>query len=249
MFGFLRKLRKTIFTESSSTRYVKYAIGEILLVVIGILIALQINNWNEKRKSQIAANELTEKLKLEIAENVDYLKFTDEGIEYQLSYLKLILDENVKNIDTLLTLPRFGLSPIIFMSSYSQFFDPPSDIYETAINDGSIRLINDKSLTRLLQDFHQSVKTRLNEFIREEYAQSREINNYISDHYGTLFKENAVTPDYKWNNQVTKELLLKVKNDGALKFKIMDRIELKRARQRFVKLYIKRFETHLNKED
>ena len=47
MINFLRKLRKR---EVKSSRYIKYAIGEIALVVIGILIALSINNWNEERK-------------------------------------------------------------------------------------------------------------------------------------------------------------------------------------------------------
>ena len=47
---FLRKLRKRNIKES---KYLRYAIGEIILVVIGILIALQINNWNENRKTNI----------------------------------------------------------------------------------------------------------------------------------------------------------------------------------------------------
>ena len=46
-----RKIRFDLLTNSNSGKYLKYAIGEIVLVVIGILIALQINLWNEKRKS------------------------------------------------------------------------------------------------------------------------------------------------------------------------------------------------------
>ena len=45
-----RNLRKTIMREGKTGKYLKYAIGEILLVMIGILLALQVNNWNEKRK-------------------------------------------------------------------------------------------------------------------------------------------------------------------------------------------------------
>ena len=51
MIKFFRKIRQNLLSEGKTEKYFKYAIGEILLVVIGILIALQINNWNEQRKA------------------------------------------------------------------------------------------------------------------------------------------------------------------------------------------------------
>jgi hypothetical protein len=50
MIKFFRKIRQNLIMENKTGKYFKYAIGEIVLVVIGILIALQINNWNEQRK-------------------------------------------------------------------------------------------------------------------------------------------------------------------------------------------------------
>jgi len=50
MIKFFRIIRKNLLMENKTSKYFKYAIGEIILVVIGILIALQINNWNENRK-------------------------------------------------------------------------------------------------------------------------------------------------------------------------------------------------------
>ena len=52
MFRFFRTLRQRLITENKFSKYLLYAIGEILLVVIGILIALQVDNWNEERKKQ-----------------------------------------------------------------------------------------------------------------------------------------------------------------------------------------------------
>ena len=46
-------------SENKTGKYLKYAIGEIVLVVIGILIALQINNWNENRKASKPDNHIT----------------------------------------------------------------------------------------------------------------------------------------------------------------------------------------------
>jgi len=56
MIPFFRKIRKTLADDNKPLKYLRYAIGEIILVVIGILIALQINNWNEQRKNQDDVN-------------------------------------------------------------------------------------------------------------------------------------------------------------------------------------------------
>ena len=58
MIKFFRKIRQNLLSEGKTGKYLKYAIGEIVLVVIGILIALQINNWNENRKATIVENNL-----------------------------------------------------------------------------------------------------------------------------------------------------------------------------------------------
>jgi hypothetical protein len=52
MVKFFRNIRSRLLAEGKITNYIKYGIGEIVLVVIGILIALQINNWNENKKKQ-----------------------------------------------------------------------------------------------------------------------------------------------------------------------------------------------------
>ena len=53
MIKFFRKIRYQVLGEGKSKKYLKYAIGEIALVVIGILIALSVNNWNEKILNEI----------------------------------------------------------------------------------------------------------------------------------------------------------------------------------------------------
>lgn len=53
MFRFFRTLRQSLLSQGRVTRYLSYAIGEIALVMIGILLALQVNTWNEARKQNI----------------------------------------------------------------------------------------------------------------------------------------------------------------------------------------------------
>ncbi|SNR63179.1 hypothetical protein SAMN04488009_2850 [Maribacter sedimenticola] len=74
MIKFFRKIRQNLLSEGKTEKYLKYAIGEIVLVVIGILIALQINNWNEKRKINNAEIEILQNLKTELRYNLKDLE-------------------------------------------------------------------------------------------------------------------------------------------------------------------------------
>ena len=62
MLRFFRQIRQRLITDNKFSKYLLYAVGEILLVVIGILIALQINNWNEERKQAIRSLDYHERL-------------------------------------------------------------------------------------------------------------------------------------------------------------------------------------------
>ena len=62
MIKFFRKTRQKLLTENKFSKYLIYAIGEIILVVVGILIALQINNWNESQKEMHLEEQLIDLL-------------------------------------------------------------------------------------------------------------------------------------------------------------------------------------------
>ena len=71
MIKFFRNIRQNLLNEGKTTKYLKYAIGEIILVVIGILIALSINNWNENRKVHNEEVKLLRQIKVDLIENED----------------------------------------------------------------------------------------------------------------------------------------------------------------------------------
>ena len=73
MINFFRKLRHEFLGKKKFSKYIKYALGEILLVVIGILIALQINNWNENRKNEANTVLMLKQLKEENLSNLSDL--------------------------------------------------------------------------------------------------------------------------------------------------------------------------------
>ncbi len=84
MIKFFRKIRQDLLAEGKIGKYLKYAVGEIVLVVIGILIALQINNWNENRKNSIEERATLENL----LENLNLSKIQSEQLISEENQLK-----------------------------------------------------------------------------------------------------------------------------------------------------------------
>jgi len=73
MLTFFRRIRKGLLGTGATSKYLLYAVGEIALVVIGILIALQINNWNEWRKDRDTEEQVLENLAKNLELNIDHI--------------------------------------------------------------------------------------------------------------------------------------------------------------------------------
>jgi len=95
MIKLFRNIRKKLIKEGKTTNYLKYAIGEIVLVVIGILIALQVNTWNEGRKAKIVEDNFFENVLLDL-----------EKDEKKLNYYETFHTKRIEYLDTLLTYVR-----------------------------------------------------------------------------------------------------------------------------------------------
>jgi len=99
MINFFKRLRHRLLSGEKSGksglqagRYLKYAIGEIILVVIGILIALSINNWNESRKDKILEMKILNEINMNLKSTISSLNRTIESEEAYLNYNLLILE-------------------------------------------------------------------------------------------------------------------------------------------------------------
>lgn len=83
MIKLFRTIRRRLFAENRLSNYLFYALGEIILVVIGILIALQINNWNESRKQEARTQVYYQQLLDDLNEDKAYAQFIISKFEKQ----------------------------------------------------------------------------------------------------------------------------------------------------------------------
>ena len=91
MFTLFRKIRKSLIGSGNTRKYLFYAIGEITLVVIGILIALQVNNWNTQRQSSRQANSIIREIVRNVESNIQEATLDKDRIENFIGSSETIL--------------------------------------------------------------------------------------------------------------------------------------------------------------
>ncbi len=152
MIKLFRNIRQKLVTEGKTTNYLKYAIGEIILVVIGILIALQINTWNTKRldsnKEKEYLNNLIEDIKTQktlVKSQIDHEVRTKFQCEKALSHL------NTSHIDAdSLNVYLTNITRKTFVINDPTFQDLKSS--------GNILLIKNNELRKKIISFYQNLE-------------------------------------------------------------------------------------------
>jgi hypothetical protein len=147
MIKFFRKIRQNLLSEGKTIKYFKYAIGEIVLVVIGILIALQINNWNENRKNRIAEADYYCRILEDLELNEKLIDETSELISNKIKLCKeLISDLNKIPNDRSIILNKF------VVALRQDVFVPSNIAFEDITSSGQLKLLTDLKLkNRLIQ--------------------------------------------------------------------------------------------------
>ena len=117
MINFFRKIRQNLLSEGKTGKYLKYAIGEIVLVMVGILLALQVNNWNEQRKLSQKEVQTLIALKGDIEANINNL---NEGI----TTMGVINKNNLKIIEFFEDKTPYDKSMAQYFHNFLGFWDP-----------------------------------------------------------------------------------------------------------------------------
>lgn len=160
MITLFRRIRQKLIASGSVTKYLLYAIGEILLVVVGILIALQVNDWNEEKKARIEERVLLENLKN----------------DFEIRYNELVEFSEIRNlalsgIDTLAVminkpeaiLPTDEMDKIFANLNNLIQFNDQFKVLDVLFSTGKIDRISNQELKTKLLNWPQNVEEMMEE--------------------------------------------------------------------------------------
>ena len=142
MIKFFRKIRQNMIKENRASKYFLYAIGEILLVVVGILIALQINNNNEAKKAKAKElhylKNIKTDLKLNIAHLDNYIEIRQKAINSANTIIAHYEGEPVTDLEA------FNVHTVNIYT-WRKFFQI-NNTFQELVNSGNLALISNDSI-------------------------------------------------------------------------------------------------------
>jgi hypothetical protein len=169
MIKLFRNTRKNLLNEGKTSKYLKYAIGEIVLVVIGILIALSINNWNENRKETLKESVYLQQIHAEFIQNKEQFEKVRDFHIKSLNSCNWMIKHQPFNTVSLDSLRHHSL-----LSRISYTFDPSQSAIKSLISSGEINLIEDFELREVLISWQDLI----NDYLEEE----KEMRQFTIDH-------------------------------------------------------------------
>ena len=195
MIKFFRKIRYDLMEKNKTGKYFKYAIGEIFLVMVGILLALQVNNWNQERIAAQKEQLLLNALHFEFIENREQLKEVVSNHKMAMKSTRSVIE--FFPIDHTV-IDRDILKSKAMKSAYAWTFNPSQGVVKSLVNSSSFELISDVELRTLLVSWEDV----LNDYQEEEIVTSQWLRNesiplllkHIS--YGWNFKDKRADPSY-----------------------------------------------------
>jgi len=162
--------------------YIWYAMGEILLVVIGILIALQINNWNQDRLERLEELNSLKSLTKELSDNLEIFdRDYARHLNRRASIMEFISDDILENELTY-------VDSISLVANYSWTYDPSLGIYNSIISSGKISIFQNEEL--------RSSISSLGDLINDYQEEEQLIRDFSNDHLSiAIISEFIMIPE------------------------------------------------------
>ena len=178
MIRFFRNIRQKLAAESNLMAYSRYAIGEILLVVIGILIALQVNNWNENRKERLVEIKYLKNLKHDLqSDSTDLVYYKNIRVGQANAARELIELAKTKNVSDVFKLDSLYTTVALWWE-----FVPHNNTFEELRSSGNLKLLRNDSIKNLLLDLNKENE----DLVSSRNHMRREYENYLYDQKNSL---------------------------------------------------------------
>lgn len=210
MISFFRKIRQRLLSENKFSKYLIYAVGEIVLIVIGILIALQINNWNENRKTQSRSLDYMQRLKVDLDHVLEDINNTITDTDQKYNQALLVLE--VLESKELLSAQQED-----FETYFKRFYQFPITIqsttaYNEMLSTGDLGLIKNESLRTAFANLSvaRAFIMEVNQSNHDAYINNMElIEKYIRYHVQKGSADSTtVNVTYDFDSMANDELFI-----------------------------------------
>jgi len=207
MIRFFRDIRQKLAAENNVAKYLRYAVGEVVLVVIGILIALQINNWNEHRKENVKIKTYLKSIQVDLNNDINRFDLIINGLNKQIRANSLVFRN--KNYQTL---PIDSIVQTI--SSYFNDYKIYDQTFQKIKNSGLADQLGSKELNDAINNYYTIDLYTFNTFIDydEKYTLQDDEFWFVTDeyeinpHFASIQKMNL---PYKENEETRKLAIIK----------------------------------------
>lgn len=215
-----RTIRRSLLQSNQMRKYFKYALGEILLVVIGILIALQINNWSEERKLNKERTQLLKSIKADLESDV---KMITNLLTVTKTWQEKLQAESVK-----ISSPSFSLDSLvgfINQEAFIYFLDFNgfnNNTYSSAKSSGKIEIIKE-DIKRELFDLsvtQERIKATDSKYYDVHLNEVIDFNGQFPINTPFNFIKGGSAFELMWSNIDKKELVLKLNDWGSSKLNL-----------------------------
>ena len=184
--------------QNKSSKYLKYAVGEIILVVIGILIALQINNWNEKEKTKALAKKYISDIRSDLMHDTLTFNTAIKRLNITINQHETLLNPDLK-----VRLPLDSLYSIISTCFHSiRVYKIDNATYLKLSNTGFLNSEAYPELFEAINSYYNKEYTSYSEYI--EWDEEQTIDILHPDFLGS-FKNTVNMLDYQGSVENTKQ--------------------------------------------
>jgi len=201
MIKFFRKIRQNMIKENKVSKYFLYAVGEIVLVVIGILIALSINNWNQDRILKIEEKGIVKNLHNEYLQNKNIIQKSIEESNTCIHTLKSLMSFMGKDEEII---KKQNSDSLIFYAFDPPIFRPSENTISGLIQSGRLELLQNQELVDLIYEWGRTMKALNDHSERLLINIDNVVQPYLSKHYS--LKDIDAYGDINWKNKTTLEI-------------------------------------------